>query len=165
MTLDGVEKVLNDLAGPASNTSSATRRPALKRRADGAVLRRRSADRHQSEVSSVRDSDRILGILSSKSKRAEESREPVKEHLLITRYSAGRVDKGEMLSVDDVKEILRVPLLGVIPESQTVLQTSTGTPAIHLKGSDVADAYSDVVARFLGEERPMRFLDAPKWAF
>lgn len=118
------------------------------------------------EVSSVRDSDRILGILSSKSKRAEESREPVKEHLLITRYSAGRVDKGEMLSVDDVKEILRVPLLGVIPESQTVLQASnSGTPAIHLKGSDVADAYSDVVARFLGEERPMRFLDAPKWAF
>jgi len=68
-----------------------------------------------------------------------------------------------MLSVDDVKEILRVPLIGVIPESQTVLQASnSGTPAIHLKGSDVAEAYSDVISRFLGEDRPMRFLDAPK---
>jgi septum site-determining protein MinD len=115
------------------------------------------------EVSSVRDSDRILGILASKSRRAEQGGEPVKEHLLITRYSPSRVDKGEMLSVDDVKEILRVPLIGVIPESQTVLQASnSGTPAIHLKGSDVAEAYSDVIARFLGEDRPMRFLDAPK---
>ena len=115
------------------------------------------------EVSSVRDSDRILGILASKSRRAEQGGEPVKEHLLITRYSPARVDKGEMLSVDDVKEILRVPLIGVIPESQTVLQASnSGTPAIHLKGSDVAEAYSDVIARFLGEDRPMRFLDAPK---
>ncbi|GGY02874.1 septum site-determining protein MinD [Paludibacterium paludis] len=115
------------------------------------------------EVSSVRDSDRILGILASKSRRAQEGREPVREHLMITRYSPARVEKGEMLSVDDVKEILRVPLIGVIPESQTVLQASnSGTPAIHLKGTDVADAYSDVVARFLGEQCPMRFLDAPK---
>lgn len=115
------------------------------------------------EVSSVRDSDRILGILAAKSKRALEGREPVKEHLLLTRYSPARVEKGEMLSVDDVKEILRVSLIGVIPESQVVLQASnSGTPAIHMKGTDVAEAYSDVVARFLGRECPMRFLDVPK---
>lgn len=115
------------------------------------------------EVSSVRDSDRILGILASKSRRAERGETPVKEHLLITRYSPARVEKGEMLSVDDIKEILRIPLIGVIPESQTVLQASNaGSPAIHLNGTDVAEAYQDVVARFLGESRPMRFLDAPK---
>ena len=115
------------------------------------------------EVSSVRDSDRILGILASKSRRAEKGEAPVKEHLLITRYSPARVEKGEMLSVDDIKEILRIPLIGVIPESQTVLQASnSGSPAIHLSGSDVAEAYQDVIARFLGENRPMRFLEAPK---
>lgn len=115
------------------------------------------------EVSSVRDSDRILGILAAKSRRAIEGREPVKEHLLLTRYAPARVEKGEMLSVEDVQEILRVPLIGVIPESQSVLQASnSGMPAIHLKGSDVAEAYSDVVARFLGRDCPMRFLDAPK---
>ena len=115
------------------------------------------------EVSSVRDSDRILGILASKSRRAIEKQEPVKEHLIITRYSPGRVDKGEMLSVEDVKEILRIPLLGVIPESPSVLQASNqGTPAVHMSGSDVSDAYKDVVDRFLGEDKPMRFIDVPR---
>jgi len=115
------------------------------------------------EVSSVRDSDRILGILAAKSKRAEESQEPVKEHLLVTRYSPSRVSAGEMLSVDDIHEILRIPLLGVIPESESILQASnSGTPAIHQEKSDVAEAYKDVVARFMGEERPMRFLTAEK---
>jgi septum site-determining protein MinD len=110
------------------------------------------------EVSSVRDSDRILGILQAKSKRAEDGAEPVKEHLLLTRYSPKRVDLGEMLSVDDVQEILRVPLLGVIPESEQVLQASnSGSPVIHADSTDVAEAYKDVVSRFLGEERPMRF--------
>lgn len=115
------------------------------------------------EVSSVRDSDRILGILSSKSRRAEKGEEPVKEHLLITRYSPERVEKGEMLSVEDICDILRVPLIGVIPESQTVLQASnSGSPAIHMQGTDVAEAYQDVIARLLGENRPMRFLEAEK---
>ncbi|MCW3481168.1 septum site-determining protein MinD [Neisseriaceae bacterium JH1-16] len=115
------------------------------------------------EVSSVRDSDRILGILASKSRRAENGESPVKEHLLITRYAPSRVEKGEMLSVDDVKEILRVPLIGVIPESQAVLQASnSGSPAIHLDGTDVSEAYKDVVSRFVGNDKPMRFLDAPK---
>lgn len=70
------------------------------------------------EVSSVRDSDRILGILDSKSQRAEKGMEPVKQHLLLTRYNPSRVNMGEMLSVQDVEEILHIPLIGVIPESQ-----------------------------------------------
>ncbi|HYD33144.1 MAG TPA: septum site-determining protein MinD [Methylophilaceae bacterium] len=112
------------------------------------------------EVSSVRDSDRILGMLASKSKRAELGQDPVKEHLLVTRYSPKRAKSGEMLSVSDVQDILKIPLLGVIPESEVVLQSSnSGLPAIHNKGSDVAEAYKDVIARFLGETRPMRFVD------
>jgi septum site-determining protein MinD len=115
------------------------------------------------EVSSVRDSDRILGMLSSKTKRAIEGGEPVKEHLLITRYNPNRVEGGQMLSLDDIHEILRTPLIGVIPESESVLQASNqGTPAIHLQGTDVAEAYKDVVARFLGEDKPMRFTEAVK---
>lgn len=115
------------------------------------------------EVSSVRDSDRILGILSSKSKRAEENLAPVKEHLLLTRYSPERVARGDMLSVDDVLEILSVKLLGVIPESQAVLRASnSGTPVILDAISDAGLAYEDAVARFLGEDRPHRFLAAKK---
>ncbi|CAB3775883.1 septum site-determining protein MinD [Pararobbsia alpina] len=115
------------------------------------------------EVSSVRDSDRILGILSSKTKRAIDSAEPIKEHLLITRYNAKRVADGEMLSLTDIQEILRIPLIGVIPESESVLHASNqGVPAVHLDGSDVADAYKDVVSRFLGEDKAMRFTDYQK---
>ncbi len=115
------------------------------------------------EVSSVRDSDRILGILQARSKRAEEGREPVKEHLLITRYSPKRAAQGEMLSVEDVQEILRVPLLGVIPESEQVLQSSNaGAPVIHADSTDVAVAYRDMVGRFLGEDLPMRFTQLAK---
>ena len=118
------------------------------------------------EVSSVRDSDRILGMLSSKTRRAIEGKEAIKEHLLITRYNPNRVDAGHMLSLEDIQEILRIPLLGVVPESETVLQASNqGVPAIHDKDTDVAKAYSDVVARFLGEDRPMRFVDAEKPGF
>jgi septum site-determining protein MinD len=115
------------------------------------------------EVSSVRDSDRILGIIQAKSRRALLGGEPVKEHLLITRYSPKRVSEGEMLSYKDVQEILRVPIIGVIPESEAVLQSSNaGTPAIHLVDSDVAGAYLDVVGRFLGENIPLRFVDYEK---
>lgn len=115
------------------------------------------------EVSSVRDSDRILGILSSKSKRAEDGAEPIKEHLLLTRYSPPRVERGEMLSVSDVLDILSVPLLGVIPESQAVLRASnSGTPVIVDVESDAGQAYTDAVARFLGEDRPHRFVDHVK---
>jgi len=112
------------------------------------------------EVSSVRDSDRILGILASKSRRAEQRLEPIREHLLITRYSPRRAKAGEMLSVEDVQEILSVPLLGVVPESQAVLQASnTGVPVILEEKSDAGQAYADAVSRFLGEELPHRFLE------
>ena len=112
---------------------------------------------------SVRDSDRILGMLNSKTKRAIEGKEPIKEHLLITRYNPHRVEGGHMLSLEDIHEILRTPLIGVIPESEIVLQASNqGTPAIAMNGSDVSEAYKDVVRRFEGEERPMRFIEAVK---
>lgn len=117
------------------------------------------------EVSSVRDSDRILGILQSKSRKAEQG-ESVKEHLLITRYDPERVEKGEMLSVDDIKDILRIPLIGVIPESQNVLQASNaGSPVIHQTDAAAAQAYQDVVARLLGENREIRFTDVEKKGF
>ena len=115
------------------------------------------------EVSSVRDSDRILGIIQAKSRRALSGGEPVKEHLLITRYSPKRVEAGEMLSYTDVQEILRIPLVGIIPESETVLHASNqGNPAIHIKDSDVSQAYQDLVSRFLGEEVPLRFIAVEK---
>jgi septum site-determining protein MinD len=115
------------------------------------------------EVSSVRDSDRILGILSSKSKRAENKLEPIREYLLVTRYSPVRVARNEMLSVSDVVDILHIPLLGVIPESQAVLNASNnGIPVSLEKESDAGQAYLDVVARFLGENRPHRFITENK---
>lgn len=105
------------------------------------------------EVSSVRDSDRILGILASKTYRAEHQMEPVKEFLLLTRYSLERVESGDMLSVDDVKDILSIPLLGVIPESQAVLRASnSGVPVTLDVESDAGRAYMDAVGRFLGED-------------
>jgi septum site-determining protein MinD len=118
------------------------------------------------EVSSVRDSDRILGMLASKTKRAIDGKEPIKEHLLITRYNPNRVDQGQMLSLEDIQDILRIKLIGVIPESESVLQASNqGTPAVHMKGTDVSEAYKDVVDRFLGQDKPMRFVDAQKQGF
>jgi septum site-determining protein MinD len=118
------------------------------------------------EVSSVRDSDRIIGILASKSRRAELNMEPVQEHLLLTRYSPERVARGEMLSVDDVKDILSVPLLGIIPESESVLKASnTGTPVILDNESPAGRAYEDAVARFLGEQRELRFVKAERKGF
>jgi septum site-determining protein MinD len=118
------------------------------------------------EVSSVRDSDRMLGVLSSKSKRAVEGKEPIKEHLLLTRYSPERVNKGEMLSVQDVQEILSVKLLGVIPESKAVLRASNaGIPVSLDNESDAGQAYLDAVSRFLGQEVPHRFLTEEKSNF
>jgi septum site-determining protein MinD len=115
------------------------------------------------EVSSVRDSDRMLGILSSKSRRAEQGEEPIKEFLLLSRYSPERVKLGEMLSVDDVQEILALHLLGVIPESKSVLNASnSGTPVILDEQSDAGQAYSDIVARYLGETVPHRFIQIEK---
>ncbi|HET7312939.1 septum site-determining protein MinD [Salinisphaera sp.] len=118
------------------------------------------------EVSSVRDSDRVLGMLSSKTKRSMEGAEPVKEHLVVTRYAPSRVGKGEMLSLDDIGDILAIPLLGVVPESETVLNASnSGMPVVLENNADAGGAYMDMVARFLGEDRPLRFTQARKGFF
>jgi septum site-determining protein MinD len=163
LTKDGVERVLDELKETFDFIICDSPAGIEK----GALMALYFADEAivvtNPEVSSVRDSDRILGILQAKSKRAEEGEGPVREHLLITRYSPKRVALGEMLSVEDVQEILRVPLLGVIPESEQVLQASNaGSPVIHADTTDVAEAYRDVVTRFLGEERPMRFIQLQK---
>jgi septum site-determining protein MinD len=115
------------------------------------------------EVSSVRDSDRIIGMLASKTRRAEQDLKPVKEHLVITRYDPARVNKGDMLSADDVIDILAVPLLGVVPESKSVLAASnSGIPVTLADENDAGDAYFDMVDRFLGHDRPFRFMDVQK---
>ncbi len=111
------------------------------------------------EVSSVRDADRVIGLLASKTSRAESGGSPIKTHLLLTRYAPTQVKKGEMLGVEDVLELLGIPLLGVIPESKAVLLSSNkGMPAVLDETTDVAQAYLDVIYRFLGEERAHRFI-------
>lgn len=163
LTEDGVERVINELAKDFDYIVCDS--PAGIER--GAFLALYFADEAvvvtNPEVSSVRDSDRILGLLASKSKRAKDGLEKIKSHLLITRYNPERVENGEMLSITDIQDILRIPVIGVIPESKDVLQASnTGTPAISLNGTDVAEAYQDVIARFLGEDRPLRFTNVGK---
>lgn len=104
------------------------------------------------EVSSVRDSDRILGILASKTKLAEEGKQ-ISEHLVITRYNPKRASSGEMLTIEDIKELLGIPLIGVTPECKTVLNASNaGVPVIRDDTSAAGQEYKNIVARFLGEE-------------
>lgn len=161
---EGVERVLNDLAGMGFDYIVCDSPAGIEA---GALMAMHYADEAlvvtNPEVSSVRDSDRILGMLSSKTRRAIEGREAIKEHLLITRYNPNRVQEGQMLSLQDIQDILRIPLIGVIPESETVLQASNqGLPAVHMQGTEVSEAYKDVIERFLGQERPLRFVDAQK---
>ena len=118
------------------------------------------------EVSSVRDSDRIIGILNAKSRRSELEMEPVAAKLLLTRYVPSRVKKAEMLSVEDVQELLTIPLLGVIPESADVLKASnSGNPIILDEASDAGKAYEVAVERLLGKEVPLRFTTEKKGLF
>ena len=118
------------------------------------------------EVSSVRDSDRIIGILNARSRRAEQNLEPVRPKLLLTRYVPERVEKKEMLSTDDIQELLSIPLLGIIPESPDVLKASNAGVTIILdKESEAGQAYQDAVDRLLGEEVPLRFLQVKKKGF
>lgn len=159
LTQEGVEKVLDELRETFDYIICDS--PAGIER--GAMLASYFCDEAivvtNPEVSSVRDSDRMLGLLASKTRRAERGDEPIREHLLLTRYSPQRVEKGQMLSVDDVRDILSVDLLGVIPESQAVLQASNaGVPVVLEDSTDAGQAYDDAVARFLGEEREHRFL-------
>ncbi|HNN88178.1 MAG TPA: septum site-determining protein MinD, partial [Giesbergeria sp.] len=167
LRLEGVEKVLKDLAEMGFEYIVCDSPAGIE---SGALMAMHFADEAllvtNPEVSSVRDSDRILGMLGSKTKRAIEGGEPIKEHLLITRYNPSRVQDGQMLSLEDIQDILRIKLIGVIPESETVLQSSNqGIPAIHAKGTDVAEAYQDVIDRFLGEDKPLRFIEAEKPGF
>jgi len=163
LSIEGVEKVLNELSqefdfivcdSPAGIERGAQMAMYF---ADTAIIVTNP------EVSSVRDSDRILGILSSKTKLVEDGRGSPEEFLLLTRYSSRRVATGEMLSVNDVKEILAIRLLGVIPESTAVLNASNkGTPVILYDQSDAGQAYTDAVSRFLGENVPHRFIEEEK---
>ncbi len=167
LTQEGVEKVLKDLAEMGFDYIVCDSPAGIE---TGALMAMHYADEAlvvtNPEVSSVRDSDRILGMLSSKTRRAIEGMEPIREHLLITRYNPNRVEDGQMLSLQDIQDILRIPLIGVIPESENVLQASNqGTPAINMDGTDVAEAYKDVIDRFMGEDRPMRFTEAEKPGF
>lgn len=163
LTKEGVEKVLNELKeefdyivcdSPAGIEAGAMMALYF---ADEAIVTTNP------EVSSVRDSDRILGILQSKSQRAEQGLDPVREHLLLTRYNPERVNAGEMLSVEDVQEILAIDLLGVIPESTAVLNASnSGQPVILDNESDAGQAYADAINRLLGEVVDFRFLEVEK---
>ena len=167
LTQEGVEKVLKDLSEMGFEYIVCDSPAGIE---TGALMAMHFADEAlvvtNPEVSSVRDSDRILGMLSSKTKRAIEGAEPIKEHLLITRYNPNRVEDGQMLSLQDIQDILRIKLIGVIPESENVLQASNqGTPAIMMNGSEVSEAYKDVIDRFMGEDKPMRFTEAEKPGF
>jgi septum site-determining protein MinD len=168
LTQDGVARVLAELAEMGFEYIVCDSPAGIE---TGALMAMHFADEAlvitNPEISSVRDSDRILGMLSSKTQRAIEGREPIKEHLLITRYNPSRVLGGQMLSLQDIQDILRIPLIGVIPESEAVLDASNqGSPVIHLKGTDVSEAYKDVVERFLGKpELPLRFTEPVKPGF
>lgn len=167
LTKDGVETVLKNLDQMGFEYIVCDSPAGIE---TGAMMAMHFADEAlvvtNPEVSSVRDSDRILGILSSKTQRAIDGGAPIKEHLLITRYNPSRVDQGQMLSLEDIQDILRIKLIGVIPESEVVLQASNqGVPAVHMQGSDVSEAYKDVIDRFLGKDKPLRFTNAQKPGF
>lgn len=167
LTQEGVKRVLDELTEQGFDYIVCDSPAGIE---TGALMAMHYADEAlvvtNPEVSSVRDSDRILGMLASKTQRAIDGKEPIKEHLLITRYNPARVADGQMLSLQDIQDILRIPLIGVIPESESVLTASNqGTPAIHIKGSDVAEAYGDVIDRFLGADKPLRFIEAEKSGF
>ena len=167
LTREGVAKVLDDLKAMDFEFIVCDSPAGIE---TGALMALYFADEAiittNPEVSSVRDSDRILGILASKSRRAENGEEPIKEHLLLTRYNPGRVSRGDMLSMEDVLEILRIKLVGVIPEDQSVLRASNqGEPVILDINADAGKAYADTVERLLGEERPFRFIEEEKKGF
>jgi septum site-determining protein MinD len=163
---EGVEKVLKDLAADGFDYIVCDSPAGIEK---GAFLAMYYADQAvvvvNPEVSSVRDSDRIIGLLDSKTRRAEAG-ESIKSHLLLTRYNPARVETGEMLSITDVEDVLGLKTIGVIPESGDVLNASNkGEPVILDMESDAGQAYDDAVARITGEERPMRFTQLEKKGF
>jgi septum site-determining protein MinD len=167
LTKEGVEKVLKDLADDGFDYIVCDSPAGIEK---GAFLAMYFADKAvvvvNPEVSSVRDSDRILGLLASKTRRAETGEGEVTAYLLLTRYSPQRVENGEMLSITDVEEVLGLKTIGVIPESGDVLNASNkGEPVILDAESNAGQAYDDAVARLLGEQRPMRFTQLEKKGF
>ncbi len=166
LTKEGVEKVLRALSDDGFEYIVCDSPAGIEK---GAFLAMYFADQAvvvvNPEVSSVRDSDRILGLLASKTRKAEQGG-TVKEFLLLTRYSPSRVEAGEMLSIGDVEEVLGLKAIGVIPESTDVLNASnSGVPVILDEDSNAGQAYLDTVARILGETRPMRFIEPDKKGF
>jgi septum site-determining protein MinD len=164
---EGVEKVLKDLAADGFDYIICDSPAGIEK---GAFLAMYFADRAvvvvNPEVSSVRDSDRIIGLLDSKTAKAETGNGGVPAFLLLTRYSPVRVESGEMLSITDVEEVLGLKAIGVIPESGDVLNASNkGEPVILDAESPAGQAYEDAVGRILGEERPMRFTTVEKKGF
>lgn len=166
LTDEGVEQIMNELSGQFDYIVCDS--PAGIER--GAQLAMYYADEAlivtNPEISSVRDSDRIIGILQSQTRLAKEG-SSVREHLIITRYNPERAQAGEMLDIDVIsQEILKVPLIGVVPESAAVLEASNrGEPVVFDEESVAGQCYDDIVARFLGEERPFRHLDVKKKGF
>jgi septum site-determining protein MinD len=164
LSKEGVERVLNELKADGFEYIVCDSPAGIEK---GAFLAMYFADRAvvvvNPEVSSVRDSDRILGLLSSKTRRAELGNGGVEQHLLLTRYNPARVVNGDMMSIEDVKEILGIDIVGVIPESEGVLAASnSGVPVILDDAGNAGQAYEDTIARLLGEDRPLRFVDAPR---
>ena len=162
LTQDGVERVIAELRNDFDYVICDS--PAGIER--GAFLAMYFADEaivvSNPEVSSVRDADRMIGLLTSKSRKAELG-ESVPQHLLLTRYDGERVEKGEMLKVEDVQDILAVPLLGIVPECPSVLQASNvGQPVILDDKSIAGRAYAEAVARLLGEDVPVTVPRAAK---
>jgi septum site-determining protein MinD len=153
---DGVERVIDELR-PSFDWVICDSPAGIER---GALLAMRHADFAvvvaNPEVSSVRDSDRVIGLLDSITDKAKHG-EPMDKYLLLTRYDPIRVGRGEMLCVDDVLDILCIPLLGIIPESKDVLQASNvGTPVtLNNPKSAPARAYSDAARRLRGELVPL----------
>jgi septum site-determining protein MinD len=163
LSKEGVEKVLNELSAEGFDIILCDSPAGIEK---GAFLAMYFADQAivvvNPEVSSVRDSDRILGLLASKTRRAERG-ERVVEHLLLTRYNPKRVQAGEMMSIADVEEVLGIKAIGVVPESPDVLSSSNkGEPVILDESSPAGQAYTDAVARILGETRAMRFTQVEK---
>ena len=167
LTKEGVEQVINDLKADGFEYIICDSPAGIEQ---GAMMALYFADEAivttNPEVSSVRDSDRITGMLSSKSQRSEQQLNPVKVHLLITRYCPERVEREEMLSIDDIDDLLGIDLLGVIPESQDVLSASNlGEPVILNSDCNAGKAYQDAVDRLLGIEREFRFVTFEKKGF
>ncbi|KTQ96758.1 cell division inhibitor MinD [Aureimonas ureilytica] len=156
LTQDGVDRVMDQLRAQFDWVICDS--PAGIER--GATLAMRHADLAvvvtNPEVSSVRDSDRIIGLLDSKTLRAEKGGR-IEKHLLLTRYDPIRAERGDMLKVDDVLEILSIPLLGIVPESAEVLRASNlGTPVtLSDAQSAPARAYMDAAKRLMGQTVPM----------